>query len=236
MARCIIIDDEPWAIDLLKSYIAKVDWLELVYASENPLEALNYLAKEKADLVFLDIQMPELTGLQVLKLLDKNTKVIVTTAYTEYAIQGYEHDIIDYLLKPIEFGRFYKAVQKVKEQSIATPTPDTAAAIPPNASRHFIFIKTDGKLVKVNFSAITYIEGLKDYIAVHTTTGKLISLDSLINMEAVLPSSQFIRIHKSYIVNIEKIEVIEKNVMFIGAQTLPIGLNYREALLKLLQK
>jgi DNA-binding LytR/AlgR family response regulator len=233
MLRCIIVDDEPWAIDLLSSYISKIDFLELVHTSENPIHALNYIAEGKVDLVFLDIQMPQLTGIQFMKLLDKETMVIVTTAYAAYAINGYEHDILDYLLKPIEFDRLYKAAQKAKnklEYSLEVSLPN------PQPQRNYIFIKTDGRLVKVNFEQILFIEGLKDYISINTKKGALISLDSLLHMESLLPSSVFVRIQKSYIINIDHVEVIEKNRIFISDKVIPVGEAYKDNLLKALGK
>lgn len=235
MIRCIIVDDEPWAIDLMKSYISKIDFLQLVFASENPVQALNYIGNEKVDLIFLDIQMPELTGIQFMKLLNKGAKVIVTSAYSQYAIDGYEHDVLDYLLKPIEFDRFFRAARKAKE-SLSPLQNIPALAEPFGAERHFIFIKTDGKLVKVNFSDMLFIEGLKDYISIHTKKGALISLDSLLNMESLLPPTLFIRIHKSFILNIDKIDVVEKNRVFIGEKVIPVGELYKEKLMKILGK
>jgi DNA-binding LytR/AlgR family response regulator len=230
MIRCMIIDDEPWAIDLLKSYIAEVPFLELLYASENPVEALNHLRKETVDLIFLDIQMPRMTGIRFMEVLEQKSRVIVTTAYSEYALLGYEHNIVDYLLKPIEFSRFYKAVQKVYE------LPAPALNVPPVPARAYLFIKTDGKLVKVAFTEILFVEALKDYISVCTTKGKLISLDSLINMEKLLPAHLFIRVHKSFIVSLEKIETVERNRIFIGEHVLPIGDLYKEKFMQMIGK
>ena len=232
MIKCAIIDDEPWAIDLLKSYVEKIDYLQLIFTSENPVQALNLLHTQKIDLVFLDIQMPEMNGLDLLQVLDPHTRAILTTAYSEYALQGYEHNVTDYLLKPIEFARFVKSVQKAK-QSMEALQAVTQMQNPP---RNFLFIKTDGKLVKILHDEILFIEGLKDYIAIHTTQDKLISLDSLFNMESVLPSWQFCRIHKSFIVAINKIETIEKNRVFIKDHVLPVGEQYKARFMNALGK
>jgi len=232
MIKCAIIDDEPWAIDLIKSYVEKVDYLQLAFTSENPVQALNLLHTRKVDLLFLDIQMPEMNGLDLVQVLDPNTRVIITTAYSEYALQGYEHNVTDYLLKPIEFARFVKAVQKAK-QSMEALQAVTQLQNPP---RNFLFIKTDGKLVKILHEEILFIEGLKDYIAIHTTQDKLISLDSLSNMETLLPSWQFCRIHKSFIVAINKIETIEKNRVFIKEHVLPVGEQYKSRFMNALGK
>ena len=232
MIRCAVIDDEPWAVSLLVDYISKADFLELVFSASNAIEALQKIQQQPVDLVFLDIQMPELTGLQFMKINAGRSKVILTTAYSEYALEGYEHNVVDYLLKPISFERFYTAALKAKDllqhAASAPPVIITAQA----AANDFIFIKTDSKIVNVSLSDILFIEGLKDYIAINTTKEKLITLDSLKTLEESLPGQRFIRVHKSYIISIEKISSIERNRIFIKDTVVPIGDTYRERFFK----
>lgn len=230
--RCIVVDDEPLAVSLLSDYIRKTAGLHVVLGTTHVLDALQAVQEGKADLVFLDIQMPELTGLQFMKIIRKSCKIVLTTAYAQYALEGYEHDVVDYLLKPITLDRFLIAVQKVKERlrvaqtakeqttSISAPTP-----IPPPAH---IFIKNEYRIQKVDLSAILYIEALRDYIAIHTATAKILTLESMKNMEEILPGSQFIRIHKSYIINRDHIEFIERGRIVIHKEYLPVGETYRE--------
>jgi DNA-binding LytR/AlgR family response regulator len=237
MIRCAVIDDEPWAIALLTDYIKKTDFLELVFSTANAIEALQKIQLQPVDLIFLDIQMPELTGIQFMKINGNRSRVIFTTAYSEYALDGYEHNVIDYLLKPVSFERFYTAALKAKQTitpniitSNAAPQPVSAGTTP-----DFIFIKTDNKIVNVSLSDILFIEGLKDYIAINTTTEKLITLESLKTLEEGLPRQRFLRVHKSYIVAIEKIASIERSRIFIGNAVIPIGDTYREVFFKAIE-
>ena len=226
--RCVIVDDEPLAVSLLTDYVRKTPGLEIVLGTTHVLEALQAVQEGKVDLLFLDIQMPELTGLQFMKIIRKSCKVILTTAYTQYALDGYEHDVVDYLLKPITLDRFLIAVQKARERGDVSPG---VAANPIQAINH-IFIKTEYRIQKVNLADILYIEALRDYIAIHTATAKILSLESMKNMEEILPGAQFIRIHKSYIINRECIDFIEKGRVVIHKEYLPIGETYREKLLR----
>jgi len=226
MIRCLLVDDEPWALELLSSYVAKLGTLELVAATDKPLDALSLAVPSKTDLIFLDIQMPGLNGLQFMQAINNSCKVIITSAYAEYAIQGFEHNVVDYLLKPITFERFCKAVQKVSKELPLQPVLTT----------NHVFIKTDSKLVKVDFSEIIFLEGARDYVMIHTHKDKLVTLDSLKNLEAILPATQFVRIHKSYIVCLDKITAIEKSRVVIGDQYLPIGENYKAPFLALINK
>lgn len=232
MLKCLVVDDEPLAVDVITQYIPQVPFLQLAGTYNNPIEALMHLQKENIDLIFLDIQMPQLTGLQFMNLLKSRSQVIVVSAYNEYAIHGYEHDVTDYLLKPVSFERFYKGVEKayrlaqggVKEASVA-PVPE------------FIFIKADNRMVKVNLADILYIEGLKNYISVYTTSNqRIITLQNMKNLEDVLPSSRFIRVQKSYIVSLEKIDSIERQRIFIGDKTIPIGETYAEGFFSAISK
>lgn len=232
--RCIAIDDELLALDVMADYIRKVPFLELVGTFDNVLEALPVVEKGLVDLVFLDIQMPQLTGLQFMKLIQGKARAILTTAYSEYALDSYDHDAIDYLLKPIAFDRFYKSVQK----ATALLQPQQLDALPdrtpPVETPSYIFVKTDSRMVKVMLAEILFVEGLKDYVAIHTLTEKIITLQNMKRMEVILPLPHFARVHKSYLVSIEKIDSIERSRLFIGQHVIPVGDTYREAFFQLI--
>ncbi|TAF46723.1 MAG: DNA-binding response regulator [Sphingobacteriales bacterium] len=227
MIRCLVIDDEPLAIDILKDYIAKVPSLTLVKTFENPIQALDMVNEGNIDLVFLDVQMPQLSGLQFLKIANNKCKVILTTAYTQYALDGFNLDVLDYLLKPIAFERFYKSVQKfIDYQYIATA--NLKQINNSVEASDFIFVKTEHKIQKIYTHHITHIEGLKDYISIYTATERVITLQNMKKMEDILAPSQFIRVHKSYIVALQKIDSIERSRIFIGDKIIPIGDTYRD--------
>jgi two-component system LytT family response regulator len=234
MIKCIIADDEPHAIELISSYIKKVDTLELVYSSTNPVEAFQYLQKNTVDLVFLDIHMPELDGIQFLKLLGGKSKVILTTAYPEHALEGYEHDVIDYLLKPIMFDRFLKSVTK------ATKLIESRGKQAINDSKiphdDFILVKTEtrGKLIKIILSEIIFIEGLGNYVAINTVKDKTLCLITFKELEVKLSSNHFIRVHKSFIISIANITMLEGNQIRLGTHAIPIGESYKAKLLETL--
>jgi two-component system, LytTR family, response regulator len=229
--RVAIVDDEPLAIELLADYVQKTPGLILTEATTDVFKVLKMVQEGVIDLVLLDVQMPQLTGIQFLKISGEKCSIILTTAYTEYALDGYEYNIIDYLLKPISYERFFKAIEKLKARQTATPEDRT-----PSAPDH-LFIKSEYKLIRVKLDEITYIESLRDYIALHTTTqGKIMSLESMNNMEELLPSSRFTRIHKSYIIALDKIAYIEKNSVGIAGQVLPIGNTYKENFSRLIEK
>lgn len=232
MINCVVIDDEPWAVDLLVSYIKKVNYLSLSLATNSPLEALSYVSRHTVNLVLLDINMPEMTGIQVMEILDNKVPVIITSAYPEYAITGFDYNVVDYLLKPIEFERFLKGLLKA-EHTINRLALDEDKSIKAQKKsvRDFLFIKTDGKLIRINYDEILYIEGKRDYISITTTVDKLISLDTLSNMETILPTSTFIRTHKSYIIALDKINFIQGNRVCINDEYLPIGDTYRNNVL-----
>lgn len=227
---CIIVEDEPMARNLLTQYIEKVTSLTLLAAFSSPLDALEFLRTNEPDILFLDVQMPEITGIALLKILKKKPFVILTTAYSEYAIEGYELDVTDYLLKPITFERFLKAVEKITQR--LTPALDNTiidkSTIVSNQN-DFIFVKDGTKLVKVKLSEIRYIEGLKDYVRIHTPKGKITTLQRLKILEEQLPQQQFIRVHHSYIIAIEWIEVVHRDKVAIGKEMIPISDTYRKA-------
>ena len=239
--KCIAVDDEPLALDIIADYVAKVPFLELVKRTENAIEAMQLVQEGNIDLVFLDIQMPELTGIQFLKIAGNKASYILTTAYSQYALESYDLNVSDYLLKPIAFDRFYKAVEKVRNQhqkqeaAVAVPTPEPIPA-PASAApiQDFIFVKTEHKIQKIELDDILYIEGLKDYISIFTKNERVITLQNMKKMEETLPKGDFIRVHKSYIIAVDKIESIERSRIAIAGKTIPVGDTYRDAFFKLI--
>jgi two-component system, LytTR family, response regulator len=247
--RCLIIDDKPLALDILEDYIAKIPFLTLILRTENPIEGLEWVQNGSVDLVFLDIQMPELTGIQFMKIIKGKCKVILTTAYSEYALDGYEFDVIDYLMKPIPFERFYKAALKAKE-ILDVPEMTSTPSVPKEfgMSKHaifspkneeeatdFIFVKTEHKIQNIPLNSIFFVESMQNYVAFHTENGRILSLQNLRTLEEKLPSPRFIRVHKSYIVAVSKIESVERSRIFIKKQTIPIGDTYRDAFFEILK-
>lgn len=236
---CIIVEDEPLARNLLSAYISKVPRLELKQSFSNALDALEYLRENPVDVLFSDIQMPEVTGITLLKLLKTKPLIILTTAYSEYALEGYELEVYDYLLKPISFERFLKAVEKgiarldgSVSQSITTVIQEVQSA--PN--QDYIFVKDGTKLIKINLSDILYIEGLKDYVCIYTPQKKIISLQTMKSLEASLPSERFIRVHNSFIIAFAAIEEIEKDRLVINKSTIPISDTYKKAFREMIDK
>ena len=221
------MEDEPLARNLLTEYVKKVSYLELTEASPNPLHALEVLRDHQIDLMFLDIQMPEITGITLLKTLQKKPLVILTTAYSEYALESYDLDVVDYLLKPITFDRFLKAVDKAS-QRISPPAISADSAVSEKGNP-FVFIKDGTKLVKINFDDIQFVEGLKDYVTIVTKTQKVVSLQRLKSLEAQLPADKFIRVHHSYIIALKAIDTIHKGEVQIGTHFIPISDSYRKA-------
>lgn len=240
--KCIAVDDEPLALDIIEDYVSKVPFLELVKRTENAIEALQLVQAGGIDLVFLDIQMPDLTGIQFLKIANNKASYILTTAYSQYALESYDLNVSDYLLKPIAFDRFYKAVEKVHNQhkNNAEPAPAAApvvpvaapVAVPVQPVQDFIFVKTEHKIQKIELDNILYIEGLKDYISIFTKAERVITLQNMKRMEETLPQSQFIRVHKSYIIALDKIESIERSRITICGKIIPIGDTYRDEFFK----
>ncbi|SMC72312.1 LytR/AlgR family response regulator transcription factor [Pedobacter africanus] len=234
--KCIAVDDEPLALDIIEDYVSKVPFLELVKRTENAIEALQMVQAGGVDIVFLDIQMPELTGIQFLKIATGKADYILTTAYSQYALESYDLNVSDYLLKPIAFDRFYKAVEKVHNKTKASAPVETIqtflapvpAAVPVNPVQDFIFVKTEHKIQKIELDDILYIEGLKDYISIFTKTERVITLQNMKKMDETLPKGQFIRVHKSYIIALDKIESIERSRISIGDKIIPIGDTYRD--------
>ncbi|MEM9548867.1 MAG: LytTR family DNA-binding domain-containing protein [Bacteroidota bacterium] len=235
MIKAIIVDDEPLALDVLETYIEKMPKLNLVAKCENAIEANEALKNNDVDLMFLDIQMPQITGVEFLKSLNNPPAVIFTTAYPDYAVEGFELNAVDYLLKPISLDRFMKAVNKVTDK-IGGKGSESDKVV--EMEGDFFFVKADKKLIKVDFEDIIYIEGLKDYVIIRQEAGRVITLQTMKSLESKLPESTFKRVHRSYIVNINKINAVVGNMLEVTekGQTkhIPIGKNYREDLLNII--
>ena len=225
--KCLIIDDEPLAIKVVEKYIAEVDDFESVGSCSNGLEALKFLADHPVDLIFLDINMPKLSGMEFLDTLKKPPLVVITTAYREYAVDSYDYDVVDYLVKPIEFPRFCRMVQKVLDRLKIKPSIPVPRASDGEARLDHVFLKVNKKMVKVFFRDILYIESLKDYVMVRTINDDLIVHHNLHSFNELLPEDNFIRIHRSYAVSLDKIKAIDGNQVEIGGKHLPIGRNYQ---------
>jgi two-component system, LytTR family, response regulator len=224
--RCLVVDDKPLALDILTDYVQNVPALHLVAALDNPLEALNRVGTDGVELVFLDIQMPQLTGIQFMSALNGRAAVILTTAYAEYALDGFEHDVLDYLLKPISFERFYRAVQKA--QTRLRPAVEA-----PAETRPFLFVKTEHRMQRVNLDDILYAEGLQNYVLLHTRTQKIIARQTFNSLVESLPASAFRRVHKSFLVALAHIGTVERGRIFMetagkNSVIIPVGDAYRE--------
>ncbi|WP_138994236.1 LytTR family DNA-binding domain-containing protein [Larkinella sp. C7] len=232
MIRCLVVDDEGLAMEVMENYIEKVPFLQLVQLCTSPMKALQVLAQTPIDLLLLDIEMPELTGLQFLRTLKDPPFVILTTAYQEFALEGFEVNAIDYLVKPIPFERFLTAIHKVQQRMII-PAKEMTLPTPPEApGAESLFIKSESRTVRVDLADILYVEGRKDYVLVHTRNQKWMTQLSLSRLEDKLPSSHFVRIHRSYIVALHKMDSVDRNRVQIGGKEIPIGDFYRENLLK----
>lgn len=235
--NCVIIEDEPLARNLLVEYVRKVPSLNLIEAFSNPLAAMETLRSAPVDVLFLDVQMPEITGISLLKILKKRPLIVLTTAYSQYALEGYELDVADYLLKPITFERFLKSVDKITQRLETVPaSPPSTPAETVSSPPAFIFVKDGTKLVKVKLDEILYIEGLKDYVTIHTESQKIVTLQRLKALESQLPSDKFIRIHNSYIVSLDAIDVIQKNEVQIRDVSLPVGDTYRKSFREFIER
>ncbi len=216
MIHCIVVDDTPLAVEKLEAFISKVPLLQHLQSFNNGIEAIVYMKKHPVDLVFLDIQMEQFTGLQFIEALQYRPKIVIVSAYSQYAVQGFDHNVTDYLLKPYSFERFLKAVDKVQAEMQVKTT------------REYMFVKTEYRMERVDFADILYIEGQGAYLRIVTPHAKIMTLQSFQNMEQILPADNFARIHKSFIVAMDKIESIERNVVVIGDQRIPVGKNYQD--------
>ena len=225
--RCLVIDDEPPAREILMRHIADVEALKLVGSCSNAVEALGFLNENQVDLLFLDIQMPQLLGTNFIRTLKNPPKVIFTTAYRNYAIEGFELDAVDYILKPISFERFLKAVNKVLQLDIGEKTSMVPREDLSEKVNSFLYFRSDRKMVKVFFNDILFIESLKDYIKIVTVSKSIVTKYVLSTLEEMLPSDEFLRVHKSYIVNISKIDSYNADSIQILKNQLPIGRLYK---------
>jgi DNA-binding LytR/AlgR family response regulator len=218
--NCIIVDDTPLAVEKLEGFIKQIPLLNLLKSFNGGIEAIAFLQSNPVDLVFLDIQMEQFSGIQFLESLQNRPKIIIVSAYSQYAVNGFDYSVSDYLLKPFSFERFLKAVDKVKIE------------LNLNAPKEYIFVKTEYRMERVNFADILYIEGKGAYLRIFTLKSKIMTLMNFQNMESMLPTDNFIRVHKSFIIAKNKIESIERNRIIIGEERIPIGLSYRENFMK----
>lgn len=231
MIRCIIIDDEQFAINVIKEYINRIPSLQLVGSTTNPLEGIELVRSQKVDLVFLDIQMDEMNGIEVMRVLPKDVNVIFCTAYSEFAVDSYEVEAVDYLLKPVSFNRFVKAVQRATNLVMGKAVEELSSA-----QDDYIFIKTEqkGKMVKINFNDIEYIEGMKNYVAFRCGKEKILAYLTMKDLEQKLPHNQFMRVHKSYIVALRLITAVENSTLVLKdrLERIPLSESYREVFLE----
>lgn len=227
MIRTIAIDDEPLALKLISNYIEKTPSLELLGAFDNPIDAMEFIRENSAELIFLDIEMPDLSGIEFAGLIEGHPKIVLTTAYEKYAVQGFKLEATDYLLKPFGYDDFLKAVEKAKK---IIGYEKSAGREEIHSNNQFLFLKSEYKIRRINFNDIIYIEGLKDYIKVYTQTQDkpILSLNSLKSLETKLPSDKFMRVHRSYIVNLERIETIERSRIVFGKVYIPVSEQYKE--------
>ena len=223
--NCLVTDDEELARKLLENYIGRLPNLHLVGLCKDPMETLQVMQQQQIDLLFLDIQMPGLTGIEFLRTLKQKPQVILTTAYPDYAIEGYSLDVTDYLLKPFSFERFVQAVNKATEILSLKSSAKNGGA---KTEKDFILVKSEHKIHRIKLDDIRFIQSMREYVAYYLPTGRILSLYSLKKLETELPPDRFIRIHKSYIVAIEKVETLEGNMVRVGKDKLPIGASYRE--------
>lgn len=237
MMKVLIVDDEFHARKLLEDYVARIPFLTLIKTCENIFEAIEIMQKENIDLLILDIQMPDMTGMEFARSLNKKPIIIFSTAYSEYAVESFELDVADYLLKPVEFPRFLQAMYKAKGRydgtSQSTVNPIKLAVVD---SDDFIIVKDGAKIYKIEYTDLLYVEGQREYVTFHTIQKRITALYVMKNLEDILPSERFVRIHKSYIVAVKAIEMIEGNMLKIGGKTIPIGSSYKKALFDRLGK
>lgn len=230
--NCVIIDDEPLAREGLGNYVREVDFLRLTGTCENPLELIKLMDNHPVDLIFLDIQMPKMNGIDFLKIMQKPPMVIITTAYPSYALEGFQLNVLDYLLKPITFDRFFKSANKARDYHRLLNNSALAGAQKAETAADYFFIKCGNKYEKIYFEEIFFAEGMQNYVTIYTDKGKYITLMNLKNLEQNLEGKPFIRVHKSYIVSTHKIEGIEGNEIFIQTHRIPISRNYREQVIQ----
>ncbi len=235
--KCIAIDDEPLALEIITDYIAKVPFLELVKTFDNAVESIDFIRDNEPDLMFLDIQMESLTGIQLVQALSKRPQVIFTTAHDKYAVEGFNLSAADYLLKPISFERFVKAVDKV--YNLLRPNIETRAyseVTIANPLENYFFVKTENRLQKVFFNDILYIEGQGDYLRIITTKAKIMTLQNFKTIDSILPPKSFARVHKSYMVSLNKIDSVSRNRIKIGEKIIPVSDSYKDKFFALVKE
>lgn len=232
--KCIIVEDEPIAVEILETYINNLPELELTAKCQNAVEAFRVLQNSSFDLMFLDIHMPQISGLEFMKTLSNPPKIIITTAHRKYAVEGFELDVVDYLLKPVSFERFMKAVDKYYQRSKSALAANYEFSSPPN-EEPFVYVKADRKVVKVFLKDILYLESMKDYVVIFQKDKKIVTKDNISFFEHRLPQNMFLRIHRSYIVSISKIHSVTKTSVEICNKELPISRNYKNSVLKTLK-
>lgn len=225
--KCLIIDDEPLARDLVRNHLEKLDNFEIVAECGDAMKALQVLRNQHVDLMFMDIQMPQITGIEFLKTLKNPPRVIITTAYREYALEGFELDVVDFLLKPITFERFLKSVNKYFQLTSENGTNGESVPAASTPEESFIYVKENKRVIKLLLNEILYIEGLSEYVKIYTDNKRIVTKTSMTNMEEKLPSENFMRIHKSYIVSLQKIEAFTSSSIEVTGKELPIGRSYK---------
>jgi DNA-binding LytR/AlgR family response regulator len=231
--QCIIVDDEPVAREILESHLSKIDTIEIVCSCKSAIEAFNAINSNTIDLIFLDINMPEISGLSFAKSINKDIKIIFTTAYREYAVDGFDLQAVDYLLKPISFDRLLQAINKYQNENLVIKNTISESII--DEANDYIFVRSDRKMIKINFSEIKYIESLSDYIKIHLVDKTIITRETITNIEAKLPQNKFIRTHRSFIVSIPNIDSFTNEYIEIGQSEIPISRSYKESVLKKLE-
>ncbi|MFC5409483.1 LytR/AlgR family response regulator transcription factor [Larkinella bovis] len=230
--NCVIIEDEPLALNLLESYVRRVEGLNLIRSYTNAVEAFTFLQSKSVDLLFLDIELPQITGLELLKSLKNRPAVIMTTAYRDYAVDAYDLDVVDYLLKPITFERFLRSISKVYQGNPSVSAETPANPLTHDFDRAYIFLREDREMVKVYLRDILYIESLRDYVRVKTLDRQIITYQKISYLEHKLPENKFIRIHRSFLVSIEKVTGFTPLSVLIGDKSLPLGRNYKNQALR----
>lgn len=233
--NCLIVDDEPLARDLIRSHINKLENFVVVAECCDAMKALQELRSQNVDLMFMDIQMPQITGIEFLKTLKNPPKVVIITAYREYALEGFELDVVDYLLKPVTFERFLKSVNKYYQIALEETTSAASSSDQNQIEEPFIYVKENKRVIKVHLNEIVYVEGLSEYVQIFTGKKKIITKTSMTNMEEKLPSDGFLRIHKSYIVSLAKIEAFTAHSIEVSGKEFPIGRSYKNSVLNALQ-
>jgi DNA-binding LytR/AlgR family response regulator len=234
--KCLIVDDEPLARELLESHLAKVEGLQLVKSCENAIDAFTILQKHQVDLIFLDIQMPQVTGIDLLRSLKNRPRVIITTAYREHAFDAYDLDVVDYLLKPILFERFLRSISKIYQLKGSAEIIDKISPPTNSFDEAYIYLKEDREMIKVYLKDILYIESLRDYVKVKTAVKQIVTYQKISYLEQKLPEGKFVRIHRSFIIPLDKVLSFTASTVKIGTVDIPIGRNYKNEALKALNR